>query len=75
MALTDNMTTDEIANSEARYGLHVTPETAEWLVSFAVNYKGTKADTAAFSAVADAVRASFGDKNEADADGRKIHAL
>jgi len=75
MALTDGMTPDEIANSEARYGLHVTPATAEWLVGFAAGFKGSKADRAAFSAVAGAVRESLGDKVEPDADGKRIHAL
>jgi hypothetical protein len=75
MALTDGMTPDEIAGSEARYGLHVTPATAEWLVGFAAGFKGSKADRAAFSAVAGAVRESLGDKVEPDADGKRVHAL
>jgi hypothetical protein len=74
MALTDGMTPEEIADTDARYGLHVRPETAEWLVAFAAGFKGSKSDRAAFAAVAEAVRASFGDKKEADENGRRIHA-
>jgi hypothetical protein len=76
MALTDGMTPDEIQHSEARYNLHVSPVTAEWLEAFAAGFKGTKADVAAFAAVRDALRSSYADGNEPDgATGQTAHAL
>jgi len=76
MALTDGMTPDEIQHSEARYNLHVSPVTAEWLTAFAAGFKGTKADVAAFSAVRDALRSSYADGNEPDeVTGQTAHAL
>jgi hypothetical protein len=76
MALTDSMTTEEIANSEARYALHITPETAGWFAGFAAGFKGSKSDRAAFGMVAGALLSSHADGNVPDeTTGQTLHAL
>lgn len=65
----------ETTGKDMRYGLSVTPDTAEWLNKFAAGFKGSKADVHAFRMVGSALSDAFGDKREADADGRVIYAL